>query len=507
MPVIPRVRTAACTACVGIATLLAACTSDIPTAVAPAGEPAAAVDLSRRGPLDEFLRGLTSVCHVRGAHSRALLVSDPALPAHLAHGDYITTFRVSHDPDQPTDDSHFRRITDAVAVARAGRVARGELTSAACRITIAVASGTYAGTAATPAPDDLEQFPIVVDVPDITLRGALRMRLDRHGRATGEGFGHGASTLTPSVPLPVVAGVSTPIIIANGHPGGSAGNGLTVRGFVFQSGHDPAVDAGGQGVLSLRVADLTLEGNRFEAGFTESIDLRATNAELLRNHLSGTAGTCDICLAGPGDYRARGNRLLAGGIPGITVDGPVGLPVPAGVEAYTLPATAETFATIVNNEISDHNRLPVGVGIRLDAIGVLGPNVQSTVHATIRDNHLANNRFGIIMHAAFPKAGTLLRGDIDAALHGNVIEQSCQAKLLVSFARHTTTLGLANQPFLNNSTFRISLGGDLDWSEAWYGHPDGFGNTLIVDGQAIPNGTRQFYDPVGCPGLTAPASH
>jgi hypothetical protein len=35
----------------------------------------------------------------------------------------------------------------------------------------------------------------------------------------------------------------------------------------------------------------------------------------------------------------------------------------------------------------------------------------------------------------------------------------------------------------------------------WYGHPAGFGNTLLVDGTPIANGNRQFYDAVGCPGL------
>jgi hypothetical protein len=43
-----------------------------------------------------------------------------------------------------------------------------------------------------------------------------------------------------------------------------------------------------------------------------------------------------------------------------------------------------------------------------------------------------------------------------------------------------------------NPTFQLSLASDLDWSDAWFGHPDGFGNTLIVDGQTIPNGVRAF---------------
>jgi hypothetical protein len=48
----------------------------------------------------------------------------------------------------------------------------------------------------------------------------------------------------------------------------------------------------------------------------------------------------------------------------------------------------------------------VGVGIQLDAVGVLAPNVHGTIHAIVQDNLLVNNRFGMIVHAAFPVAGT-----------------------------------------------------------------------------------------------------
>lgn len=457
------------------------------------------------GPPAEFsassLGEKVSVCHQTGYRHRILTIGAEALPDHAAHGDYVTTLLVDRDGTQPADGMHFRRITDALAAAREGRLARGELVTAACRITIRVAAGMYSGTTASPAPSDLEQFPLLVDVPDLTLRGAFEMGLDGRFRATGMGTGGGATTLTPVAPLPVVNTVSTPIILANAHPDGSAGNGLTVEGFIFQSGNDPAGTGGGQGVLSVRASGITIRGNRFEGGFTESIDLRAGSGAVVQNHLGGTAGTCDICLAGPGRYVAVGNRLLAGGIPGITVDGPVGLPVPVGIEPYVLPATAETFAHLVNNEIRDHLRSPVGTGIRLDALGVLGSSVQSTVRASIWGNTLVNNRFGIIAHAAFPRAGTPLRGDLDAVITGNQIEQSCQAKLLVSFSRHTTTLGLSAQPYLQNSTFRFWLGPDLSWDEAWYGHPDGFGNTLVVNGQVQANGVVQAYDAVGCPGL------
>ena len=102
---------------------------------------------------------------------------------------------------------------------------------------------------------------------------------------------------------------------------------------------------------------------------------------------------------------------------------------------------------------------------------------------------------------AIPAAGTDRTGDVDITLGGNVIAQSCQLNLLVAFSRHNTALGLVNGPFLLNSNFTLSLGGDVSWSDAWFAHPAGFGNTLTVDGQPIANGSRQFYSATGCLGV------
>jgi hypothetical protein len=143
----------------------------------------------------------------------------------------------------------------------------------------------------------------------------------------------------------------------------------------------------------------------------------------------------------------------------------------------------------------------VGTGVRVDALGTGAPNVHNTVHAEIRDNLLQNNRFGLIVHAAFPVVGSALLSDVDVTLGGNQILGSCQAKLLVSLSRHTVALGLSGQPYLRNSTFQLALGGDLSWDDAWYGNAAGFGNTLIVDGVTIANGGRQFYSAAGCPGV------
>jgi hypothetical protein len=489
-PHVPSVAPLA--AFVGAALVLAACTTDAPTS---------AVD----GPLDLTSPSGASVetvalCHHSEAKASILEIGPPALRAHLAHGDYVTTLRVTGDSDAPPDNVHFATIGGALSAARSGRLAREELVSAACRISIIVPSGVYIGTALVPASGLMEHFPLIVDVPDITLRGALVMGLDGSGRATGEAVGGEETTLRPAEPLPILSGVTTPMIVANAHPTGSAGNGLTVEGFVFESGHDPAVDAGGQGVLSMRATGVTIRGNRFGGGFTESLDARGGGVDVLQNHLGGGAGTCDVCLAGPGTFRAVGNHLDAGGIPGIDVSAFVNLPVPVDVEPSSLPATAETWAEIRNNEVRNHRRIPVGTGIRVDAVGVGAPNVHNTLHVEIRDNLVVNNRFGLIVHAAFPVANTNRRGDVDVTLGGNQILESCQASLLVSLSRHTTALGLTSNPYLLNSSFQLALGGDLSWDEAWFGHPAGFGNTLVVDGQAIANGSRHFYSAAGCPG-------
>jgi hypothetical protein len=386
-----------------------------------------------------------------------------------------------------------------LASAAASRAAAGELLESACRITILVSADRYQGTVGE-ASGTLERFPLMVDIPDITLHGAFTMALDADGRATGENTSDEESVLTPVEPLPFVNLLSTPIIVANAHPGGSAGNGLIVEGFVFQSGNDPLGTGGGQAVLALRVNRLTLRGNRVEGGFTESFDLRASSGDVVENHLSGTAGTCDVCLAGPGTFNANGNLLLAGGIPGLGATPIVNLAVPPGVEPLELPAIADVWVDIRNNEVRDHLRTPVGVGIRMDAVGIGAPNVHGVIHAIVQNNLLVNNRFGMIVHGAFPVAGTDRRGDVDLTLGGNVFQGTCQTNLYVAFSRHAFGLGLpANATRLQNSTFRVTLNGNVSWDDAWYYHPAGFANTLVVDGNEIVNGSRQFYDGINCP--------
>ncbi|MDQ3225185.1 MAG: hypothetical protein M3Q50_00955, partial [Chloroflexota bacterium] len=67
-----------------------------------------------------------SVCHGEGsvAEVREIFLSE--LAEHKGHGDYVTHLDVSR-LNTAGDSIHFTRITDALAVARAGRVTRNEL--------------------------------------------------------------------------------------------------------------------------------------------------------------------------------------------------------------------------------------------------------------------------------------------------------------------------------------------------------------------------------------------
>jgi hypothetical protein len=466
--------------------VMMACSGEHPTVPLPGRQLAAGA--SRLIADDKIV-----VCHMGDDGPALIEVAAQARQAHINHGDYIARFAVDNTVGDVGDGIHFGRIGDAIAAARAIRIARNEQLAGACRITIDVAPGSYRGVpAGNPAVE--EAFPLIIDVPDITLHGSLEMQVDAGGRATGQGETDEVSTLTPTAPLVSQAQLSWPIIVINGHPNGFAGNGTVIEGLAFQSGHVAAEEFGGLAIFSLRVSGVVISGNRFEGGFSESVDLRATSARVDHNYLSGGGVTCDLCLAGPGDYSAEGNRLQSGGIPGFLIVPATRIPVVPAVEQWDAPASATVTATVVNNEVRNHLRKPVGVGIRIGAIGVGAPNVAGFSHVEARDNLLVGNNFAMIVEAAFPVANTLLRGDVELVLHGNTFVSSCQNAMLVSLSRHTTGLGLANAPYMRNSSYNLSLGGDIAWDDVWVSHPAGFGNTLTVDGVEIPNVQRTAYD-------------
>ncbi len=472
-----------------LAALLAGCSTDDPAAPIVPEEP-----------------NVIDMCQQAGGVGTIVTVPASQVAPRRQRGEYVTRFEVDPSKAPVTDSIHFRRLTDALDVARSIRTRRNESASAACRITIVVASGTLRGTAGESTDPVVERLPFVIDMPDITVTGALQVRQDRE-IAVVPLPGDTTTRIVPSPALAVIGavgnqpGLSQPIFVVNGRADGSGGHRAIIEGFSMASGH-PSGDAamGGQGILALRARGLIVRSNQFTGNFTERIDLRASDGVVERNVSSGVGNSCDFCLAGPGTYTARFNRLADGGIPGIYVSPTVILPVPSGIDQYVLPADAEVNAVITKNIVETHQRRPVGTGLRLSSIGVGAPNVRGKVNATMRENTLTGNTFGIILEAGFPVAGTTLRGDITAVIENNIISGSCQAPLLVSFSRHTTGLGLATAPYLQNSSIAVQLTNPEEWDQtAWFAHVPNQGNTLTVNARNIAPGNRTAYNANGCP--------
>ena len=451
-----------------------------------------------------------SICHGSGAGASLIQIRASELSEHRAHGDYVARLLVDRGSPAVGDSIHFTRIGDAIASARATRLARGETSTAACRIVIAVAPGVYQGSVRESPDPSLERFPLVIDVPDLTLLGSLVMPVDAGLRATGTASSAaGNSTSLPATTLVASPGLlsfgmGTPInklaealIVVNAHPDGPRGDGAVIEGFIFQSGNASAgATRGGEAIFGMRAQRLVIRGNQFEDNFTEAVELRAMTALLDRNYVWGRGGSCRFCLFGPGDYRVANNRDVGpGGVPSIHLMPVVSLPVPPMVEPYVLPASALVTAAVTNNEIRNHQATPVGVGLRVSAVGVGAPDVIGSVRLEARENNLVNNRFGLMLEGGFPIANTTPRGHIDAFLQANNLTGSCQNSMLVSFGRHTTGLGLDAGPILKDSRYTIVLDDELGfWNTVWYSHPAGHGNTLTVDGRFIDSGSRQSYD-------------
>jgi hypothetical protein len=269
-----------------------------------------------------------TICHLPSSTASLTDVPMSEVATHISQGDYVARLVVDPKTTLAGDGVHFTRIMSALAAARTGRLQRAEKIAASCRITIAVAAGNYRGAIHPTTDTTLEQFPLVVDVPLVSLTGALKMQLDAKGRATGASTALLESTLTPATGM---AQDVDAIIIVNGHPdGSSAGNGAVIEGFAFRSGHVGVdSDSGGFGVFTMRVKDVVIRGNRFEPALTSAIDLRATSGVVTQNHIAGAGAACDICIAGPGSFNVNGNRVLASGIDGIVLNPTVVIPVPS----------------------------------------------------------------------------------------------------------------------------------------------------------------------------------
>jgi hypothetical protein len=447
------------------------------------------------------------VCQMSGATGALLDIRASQLADHIAHGDYVARLLVNKAVPGG-DGIHFARITDALAAARAGRISRGETTSAACRITISVAVGTYTGSINPASGSDVEALPLTIDVPDITLLGAFQMSVDEKGRPTGT-EGSGSTSISTIAASPGLVSIKTgnaldkyaePLIVVNAHPDGPRGDGAVIQGFVLKSGNEAeGAVVGGNAVWAMRARGIVVQGNQIEEGFSEPIEMRSAVGRVERNLLIGKAGSCGMCMFGPGDYRIIANRQVGpSGRLGLLIFPAIYTAVPPNVEQLVLPAEALVTATVTNNQLREHQEVPFGIGVRVAAIGPGAPDVAGMAKVIAEDNDLTNNRWGFVVEGGFVVANTAQRGSVDLTLRGNMLGGSCEVGLLVALNSQGNAIAVQPGLSIRNSSYTLNLGQDINWADAWYSHPAGSGNTLTVDGNSIANGKRVAYDAKGC---------
>ena len=229
-----------------------------------------AIPASASSPL--LTKPKVTICHRppdNPMNANLITVAQSAVAEHLAHGDpvgdasldifYVDT--TAQFPGNGQSASPFRRITDAVNLARCIRQAEGNFDSAPNPLEIQVAPGTYLGTFAADklAQDEtLEELPIILNVPNLTIQGSTTPILDDDRRPMGEVVGSDETIITGVEPL---VGDQELLFLVVDTTDGMVGNQTTIEGFTLKSGNpDGALD--GIGVTMLRVhSKTTLEIN------------------------------------------------------------------------------------------------------------------------------------------------------------------------------------------------------------------------------------------------------
>lgn len=387
----------------------------------------------------------------------------------------------------------FRRITDAVNYVRGFPL--GE------RLEIKVKPGTYIGRYSNTDPN-LEDLPIIIDIPNLKLTGSISMLTDESGLPTGE---IKPETNTMLIASPALLANQSLLIITPSVDPSFRRLGVEVSRFSFNGGYStrPTPVLFGTGISVERVQDFTIRNN-YVTGWAEvGIRTRASSGKIQGNYIS-KVGSGTVILAGsassPANVKFSGNRSVNNFFGGLLLNG-------GGIN----DASFDRLTAVVDgNDLSDNNINPVagqGFGIRVAVVRHDPPNPGTfgNVTATVSNNRISNNNLGFSIEAGFPYRTfggfpdpRLHNGTLYLFLEGNVVSGNLLTPALISFTRNTATFApsqLTTQwKYLEHSTYYIT-DSDGDLNGYWFDHPasdpvDGrtLQNTLIINGVVIPNG-------------------
>jgi len=404
----------------------------------------------------------------------------------------------------------FWRITDAVVRARAIRdedrndeeQRPEDKDDRERKIVIHVRAGIYVGSYTITGPRT-ETLPILLDVSRLTILGSTLMERDESGLPTGVIEPQSNTLLRAEPPL---SGPQALVVIA------PTGDDVVVERVTIARlslNADAGTSIAMNGAQGFDVRDNYMTGAL--AGFAVVTD--RSSGHVIGNYVTRTG--CGICVgAGSGDtpanVRISGNRSVGNQDGGVLLNGSTDPTSPGG----------DTLAAVVSgNDLSENtssNPLQ-GFGLRILAITIPTTDNRPTsgsVTATIFNNRIAHNNYGVVMDAGFAHRTLhsisdprLYTGTFDLAFEHNVIGGNVRTPALITFTRSTAALNpvqlnpdcpgnatIGCFKYLERSLFDIrDATGELDGY--WFDHPeiepiDGrtLTNVLRINGNVIPNG-------------------
>jgi Right handed beta helix region len=385
----------------------------------------------------------------------------------------------------------FRRITDAVNYVRGFPLGRG--------FEILVEPGTYVGRYSNTDPG-LEDLPIVLDYPNLKLKGSTSMLADENGLPTGEIEPGRKSLLIAQPPL----ATDQNLISITGTNPLLSGQGVEVSKLTLDGGNAPTA-ARGTVIFVRLVQDFVIRNNYVTGGAFQGIQTTASSGKIQGNYITQVG--CGACIfagstTSPANVTFSGNRSNNNFFGGVLLNG-------AGISD---PAFDRLSAVVDGNDLSDSKANPVvsqGFGVRVIVVRHDPPDqgTSGNVTATISNNRISNNRFGFSIDAGFPyrtfPTGTsnpdarLHNGTLSLSLKDNEVIGNLMSPALISFTRNSATLApsqLTQWKYLEHSTFDIT-DSDGELNGYWLDHPvfdsiDGrlLQNILRINGVEISNG-------------------
>ncbi len=322
----------------------------------------------------------------------------------------------------------FLRITDAVARARGIRNG-----GSSAQIVIHVAPGAYVGSYTTPGPR-IEPLPIRLDVSGLELLGSTLMQRDERGWPTAAIEPGSETSLRADAPI---IDSTQLLVVASTNP-----EAVVERVTIAQLSLDTT--NADEGLLVVRAQDFTVRDNYVKGGTNSTaIDIFRSSGQILGNYATGETYGVGI---GPGNPSSpakvvvSGNRFVGNRNAGVILVGSDKLPLPE----------AALSAVVCGNDLSnnsDPGQVNLGLGLRVFAISMGASATSGSVTATICNNRIRNNNFGVMMDAGFARRAQnfipdprLYTGTFHLTFEDNEIAGNIRTPALISFTRFSSSL-------------------------------------------------------------------